>query len=56
LKQELQGIEISDDEELKSDILKIFDGIPLDELKRSFDHWIERCQWLPVNAGKYYSS
>jgi hypothetical protein len=50
-KQKLQGIDITDDEELKSEILTIFQGIPSDELKRSFDQWITRCQWVAANAG-----
>jgi hypothetical protein len=33
LEQKLQGIDVSDDEELKSEILTIFQGIPSDELK-----------------------
>jgi hypothetical protein len=44
LKQEPQGIDANHDEELKSEILTIFERIPSDELKTSFDHWIERCQ------------
>jgi hypothetical protein len=44
LKQKLQGIDVSDDEELKSEILTIFQGTPSDRLNKSFDHWIERCQ------------
>jgi hypothetical protein len=31
---------------LKSEILTIFQGIPSDELEKSFDHWIERCHWV----------
>jgi hypothetical protein len=42
LKQKLQGIEVNDDKELKCEILTIFQDIPLDELKTSFDHRIER--------------
>jgi hypothetical protein len=56
LKQKLQDIDVSNDEELKSEILTISQGIPSDELKRSFDHWIERCQWVAANAGSYYPS
>jgi histone-lysine N-methyltransferase SETMAR len=44
LKQKLQSIDVSDDEELKSEMLTIFQGILSEELKKSFDHWIERCQ------------
>jgi hypothetical protein len=44
LKQKLQSIDVSDDEELKNEILAILQGFPSDELKKSFDHWIERCQ------------
>jgi hypothetical protein len=51
-----QGIDVSDHEELKGEILAIFPGIPLDELKKSFDHWIERCQRVAVNAGNDYLS
>jgi hypothetical protein len=38
LKQALQDIDASDEEELKSEILTIFQGIPSDELEKSFDH------------------
>jgi hypothetical protein len=44
LKQKLQGIDASDDEELKSEILRISQTIPSDELNTSFGHWTERCQ------------
>jgi hypothetical protein len=37
LKQQLQDIDVSDHEELKSEILTIFYGIPSDELKKSFN-------------------
>jgi hypothetical protein len=51
LKQKLQGIEVSDDEELKSEILTIFQDIPSDQPKKSFDPWIERCHWVAANTG-----
>jgi hypothetical protein len=51
LKQKLQGIDISDDKEPKSEILTIVQAIPSNELKTSFDRWIERCQWAAANAG-----
>jgi histone-lysine N-methyltransferase SETMAR len=51
LKHKLQGIDVRDDEELKSEILTIFQGIPLDELKKSFDHSTETCQWGAADAG-----
>jgi hypothetical protein len=56
LKQQLQGIDASDREELKSEILTIFHGIPSDELNTPFDHWIERRQWIAANAGNYHLS
>jgi hypothetical protein len=56
LSQKLQGIDISDDEELKSEILTIFQGIPSDELEKSFDHWIEKCQWIAANPRNYCPS
>jgi hypothetical protein len=56
LKQKLQGIDASDDEERKSEIVTILQGILLDELKKSFDHWIERCQWNAANARNGYPS
>jgi hypothetical protein len=34
LKQKLQGIDVSDNDELKSEILMIFRGIPSNELER----------------------
>jgi hypothetical protein len=52
----LQGIDVSDDKELKTEILTIFQCISSDELENSFDHWIERCQWVATNAGKDYPS
>jgi hypothetical protein len=51
LKQKLHGIGVSDDEQVKSEILTIFQGIPSDELKKSFAHWIERCHGLPQMQG-----
>jgi hypothetical protein len=51
----MQNIVISDDEELKSEILTIFQGIPSDELKKSFDHRIARCQGVAANSGTHYS-
>jgi hypothetical protein len=51
LKQQLQGIDVSDDEELKNEILMIFQDIPSDEPKTSPHQWIERCQWVAPNAG-----
>jgi hypothetical protein len=56
LKQKLPGIDVSDDEELESETLTIFQGIPSDELKKLFDHWIERCQLVAANAGNYCPS
>jgi hypothetical protein len=47
---------VSNDEELKSEILTILQGLPSGELKKSFAHWIERCQWVAANAGNYYPS
>jgi hypothetical protein len=44
LEQKLQGIDVSDNEGLKSEIQTIFQGIPSDTLKKSFNHEIERCQ------------
>jgi hypothetical protein len=38
LKQKLQGVDVNDDEDLKRGILAIFQGIPSDELKQSFDY------------------
>jgi hypothetical protein len=56
LKQKLQGIDASDDEELKSEILTMVQDILSDRLNKSFDHWIERCQWVVANAGDYSPS
>jgi hypothetical protein len=56
LKQKLQDIDVCDDEQLKSEILAMFQDIPSDELKKSFDHWIELCEWVAANAGNYYPS
>jgi hypothetical protein len=51
LKAKLQGIDVSDDEQLKSEILTIFRGIPSDELKKSFGHWIKNASRLPQMQG-----
>jgi hypothetical protein len=56
LKQELQGIDASDDKELESEILPIFQVIPSDELEKSFNRWIERYQWVTPNAANDYPS
>jgi hypothetical protein len=56
LKQKLQDIDVNDEKELKSEILTIFQGIPSDELKTPFDHWIERYQWVAANAGNHSPS
>jgi hypothetical protein len=53
LKQKQQGVDVRDDEELKSEILTVFHGIPSSGLKKSFHHWIERCQCVAANAGNY---
>jgi hypothetical protein len=50
LKQKLQGIDGRDDEELKSEMLTIFQGFPPYEPKKSFDYWTEKCQWVAANA------
>jgi hypothetical protein len=50
LEQKLQGIDVSNDEELKNQILRIVQGIPSDELKKLFDRWIKKCQWVVANA------
>jgi rhodanese-related sulfurtransferase len=56
LKQKLQYIDVRDAEELKSEILTTFQGIPSDGLKKSFDQWIERYEWTATNAGDYHPS
>jgi hypothetical protein len=56
IKQKLQDIDANDEEELKSEILRIFHIILSKELEKSFDRWIERCQWVAANAGNYYPS
>jgi hypothetical protein len=37
-------------------ILRISESIPSNELKKSFDHWIERYQQVAAKAEDYYSS
>jgi hypothetical protein len=56
LKQTQQGIDVSDGDKLKTEILTIVPGIPSNEQNKAFDHYIERCQWVAANAGNYYSS
>jgi hypothetical protein len=41
LKQNVQDIDVSNNEELKSEIQTIVEDISSDELKKAFDHWIE---------------
>jgi histone-lysine N-methyltransferase SETMAR len=53
LKQKLQGIDPNDAGELKSEILTIFWAIPSDGLKKSFAHWVKRCQWVARTTGNY---
>jgi hypothetical protein len=56
LKQALQSIDVRDDKQLKSQILAILYGIPSDELEKSFDHWIKRCQSVTGNPRNDYLS
>jgi hypothetical protein len=53
LKQKLQGIDLSDGNELKTEILTIVPGIPSNEQNKAFDHYIERCQCNAANARNY---
>jgi hypothetical protein len=56
LKRKLQDIDVSEDEDVKNEILTVFQRIPWDEQKKSFDHETERCQWVAANGGNYYPS
>jgi hypothetical protein len=56
LEAKLQVIDLSDGEEPKNEILTIFQGIPSDELKKSFDDWIERCQSVAAKTENHYPS
>jgi hypothetical protein len=56
LKQQLQGINASDEEEPKSKILTIFQDILADELWKLFDQSIKRCHRVAGNAENYCPS
>jgi hypothetical protein len=55
-KQKLQGIDVSDGDELKTEILTIVPGIPSNKQNKAFDHCIERCQCVAANARNNYAS
>jgi histone-lysine N-methyltransferase SETMAR len=54
IKGQLAGKTIMDENYLKSEIMEILGGISEDEVRRAFDHWIERCEWVENNRGDYY--
>jgi hypothetical protein len=53
LKQKLQGVHIPDRERLKSEIIRILDGIGLDVLISVFEDWMKRLEWVVQNSGEY---
>jgi hypothetical protein len=55
LEATLQSIDASDAEEMKSEFLG-FSRASIEGSKKSFDHWIERCQWAAPNAGNDHPS
>jgi hypothetical protein len=43
LKQQLRGITVETAEELVDEVTRVFATLSKEELRRAFDHWIERC-------------
>jgi hypothetical protein len=55
LKQQLRGTTVETAEELVDEVTRVLATLSKEELRKAFDHWIERCGWVQNNAGEYYS-
>jgi hypothetical protein len=56
LKQKLQGVDVSGEEELKSEIPTVFQGIPSNTLTQLSGHWTKKSHWFAANTGNDYPS
>jgi histone-lysine N-methyltransferase SETMAR len=54
LKDKLTGFHADDDAELLREAQGILTAIDRTEVKNAFGHWIEQCQSVTTNTGKYY--
>jgi histone-lysine N-methyltransferase SETMAR len=50
----LQGIIFSSDEESLAEIREVLGEIQLETLAHVFDHWMERLEWVSQNNGGYF--
>jgi hypothetical protein len=51
VKSHFQRSNFGHDDELLSEVSELSQSIPVDELKRVFTPWKERCVWVDVNNG-----
>jgi hypothetical protein len=45
---------VENEKELGDEVTRVLATLSTEELRRAFDHWIERCDWVQNNAGEYY--
>lgn len=55
IKDRLKGHHFTSIEDLKEKIFEICNSIPRDTLKRVFQDWIKRSDWVALHKGEYYS-
>jgi hypothetical protein len=49
----LRGITVETAEELVDEVTRVLATLSKEELRRAFDHRIERCDWVQNNTGEY---
>jgi hypothetical protein len=52
-KDKVAGFHADDDAELLRKVQEILTSIDRTEVKNSFGHWIERCQWVATDTDEY---
>lgn len=55
LEEKLKGRVFEDMDELFEAIVEILNSISKETLKKVFNHWIERCQWVAHHNGEYFT-
>jgi hypothetical protein len=56
IKERFAGVFVGDAEHLRNEVMSILAEISDDEKGREFNHWIERCEWIPEPKGDYYKA
>ena len=55
LEEKLKGNKFNDINELFEAIHKILDSISIETRKAVFQNWIERCDWIAIHNGEYFT-